>query len=78
MATVAGLSVAGLLGGAVLTETIFNLPGVGSLLLTAVRRRDYPLIEGCVLFVAIVFVVVNLAVDLIYVALDPRIRYTTK
>lgn len=75
VATVAGLSIAGLLGGAVLTETIFNLPGVGSLLLTAVRRRDYPLIEGCVLFIAVVFVVINLVVDLIYVALDPRIRY---
>lgn len=73
--TVFGLSLATLLGGAVILETIFGLPGMGQLLLTAVERRDYPLIQGCAFFIAVIMVVANLAVDLLYALIDPRIRY---
>lgn len=73
--TVFGMSLATLLGGAVILETIFGLPGMGQLLLTAVTRRDYPLIQGCVFFIALIMVVVNLIVDLLYALIDPRIRY---
>lgn len=76
--TVSGLIVTSLLGGAVVIEIVFSLPGLGQLLLTAVNRRDYPLIEGCVLFIAIIFVVVNLLIDIAYAIVDPRIRYTSK
>jgi peptide/nickel transport system permease protein len=72
--TVLGLTAAGLLGGAVVTESIFSIPGIGQLLLTAVSRRDYPLIEGTIFFIAVVFVLVNLLVDVVYGFLDPRIR----
>jgi peptide/nickel transport system permease protein len=75
LVTVFGLSVAILLGGAVVTEQVFNIPGVGRLLVQAVVRRDYPLVQGIVLVVAAVYVLVNLAVDLTYGALDPRVRY---
>lgn len=73
--TVVGLSVGGLLGGAVITETVFGLPGVGSLTIQAVGFRDYPVIQGTVLLVAAVFVIVNLIVDIIYAYVDPRIHY---
>src|SRR5215468_1489850 len=73
--TVVGLQYGFLLGGAVVTETIFAWPGVGRLAMTAILQRDYPVVQGCVLLVAVVFVVVNLAVDLLYGWLDPRIRY---
>lgn len=76
--TMIGVATGGLLGGAVVTESIFSIPGIGQLLLTAVQRRDYPLIEGCIFFIAIVFVVVNLVVDLLYAILDPRIRFDSK
>lgn len=76
--TVVGLSLASLLGGAVVTETIFGLPGLGKLLLTAVTRRDYPLIEGSVFLIAIIFVIVNLLVDIVSALLDPRIRFERK
>ena len=75
LATVLGLIVAVLLGGAVVTEQVFNIPGVGRLLVQAVGRRDYPLVQGVVLVIAAVYVVVNLAVDLAYGMLDPRVRY---
>lgn len=78
VATMIGVATGGLLGGAVVTETIFSIPGLGDLLLSAVERRDYPLIEGCIFFIAVVFVVVNLLVDLLYAVLDPRIRFGTK
>ena len=74
--TVFGLNLAALLGGAVVLETIFGLPGLGQLLLTAVERRDYPLIQGCAFFIALIMVVANLAIDLLYAVIDPRIRYT--
>ncbi|WP_103104915.1 ABC transporter permease [Brevibacillus reuszeri] len=73
--TVIGASVAGLLGGAVVTETIFAIPGLGQLIVDSISRRDYPVLQGSILFVAGVYVFVNLLVDLVYAALDPRIRY---
>jgi peptide/nickel transport system permease protein len=76
--TVVGLSMASLLGGAVVTENVFSLPGLGKLLLTAVDRRDYPLIEGCIFLIAIIFVVVNLLVDVVCALIDPRIRLDSK
>jgi peptide/nickel transport system permease protein len=73
--TVVGTSLANLLSGAVVVETVFVLPGIGNLIVQSISRRDYPVIEGVVLFVALVYVVVNLGVDLLYAALDPRITY---
>jgi len=73
--TVIGITVAALMGGAVITETVFNIPGVGRLLISSVLRRDYPVIQGGVLFIALVFVLVNLLVDILYCFIDPRIRY---
>lgn len=73
--TVAGLQFGQLLAGAALTETVFNWPGIGRLLVTAVFARDYPMIRGAILLIAATFILVNLAVDLIYAFLDPRIRY---
>ena len=73
--TVVGVQAGYLLGGAVLTETVFAWPGVGTLMVQGILARDFPLVQGCVLVVALCFVLVNLAVDLVYVWLDPRIRY---
>jgi peptide/nickel transport system permease protein len=72
--TVVGLQFGMVLGGAVLTESIFNIPGMGRLLIEAASRRDYPLIQGVVLVTAVAFVLVNLAVDVVYAIADPRIR----
>ena len=72
--TVAGLQVGALLSGAIITESIFDWPGLGSLLLEGIRGRDYPVVQGCVLFIACTYVLVNLATDLIYGWVDPRIR----
>jgi peptide/nickel transport system permease protein len=73
--TVIGTQTGYLLGGAVLTESTFSWPGLGRLAVDAVMKRDFPLIQGTVLFLAAVFVVVNLLVDVSYAFLDPRIRY---
>jgi peptide/nickel transport system permease protein len=73
--TVVGVQAGYLLGGAVLTETVFAWPGVGTLMVQGILARDFPLVQGCVLVVALSFAVINLAVDLLYVYLDPRIRY---
>lgn len=73
--TVVGIWVGYLLGGTVIIEEIFALPGVGRLALNAIYQRDYPLVQGTVLFIAAVFVLVNLLTDLLYSFLDPRIRY---
>jgi peptide/nickel transport system permease protein len=73
--TVVGLSFGGLLGGAVITESIFGLPGVGRLTIAAISDRDYPMIQGTVLLVAVSFILVNLVVDVIYAYVDPRIHY---
>jgi peptide/nickel transport system permease protein len=74
--TIVGLEMGTLLGGAVITETIFAWPGLGRLAVTAIFQRDYPLVQAAVLVTALVFVVTNLLVDLLYGWLDPRIRYT--
>jgi peptide/nickel transport system permease protein len=73
--TVIGLGVALLIGGAVVTESVFAIPGLGRLTVDAILRRDYPVIQGVVLLFSFVYVLVNLAVDLIYTLFDPRIRY---
>jgi peptide/nickel transport system permease protein/oligopeptide transport system permease protein len=73
--TVIGLQFGALLGGAILTETTFAWPGMGRLLVNAITSRDYPVIQGVVLTFAVVFTVVNLAVDLLYAYVDPRIHY---
>jgi peptide/nickel transport system permease protein len=74
--TVVSLEFAFLIGGLVVTEQVFNLNGIGKLLVDAVAHRDYPLIQALVLLLSAVFVLVNFAVDMVYVALDPRIRYS--
>lgn len=73
--TVLGATVAGLLGGTVVIETLFTIPGIGQLLIDSIHRRDYPVIQGVVLFIAAIYVLVNLVIDLLYAFLDPRIRY---
>ena len=73
--TVVGVQVGYLLGGAVVTEEVFTLPGVGRLLLWAVFQRDYPLVQGTILVISGLFLLSNLVVDLVYAYLDPRIRY---
>lgn len=73
--SIAGLSLGYSLGGAVLAETVFSIHGLGTLIVEGVLRRDFPVVQGGILFVAVNFVVVNLAVDIIYAFLDPRIRY---
>jgi peptide/nickel transport system permease protein len=73
--TVVGLTLALLIGGAVVTETVFGLPGIGNLVVSAVLRRDYPVIQGALLVVAGIYVLINLAVDIIYTFVDPRVRY---
>jgi peptide/nickel transport system permease protein len=73
--TVIGIGVALLIGGVVITETVFNIPGIGRLVVDAISKRDYPIIQGVILIFSGVYVVVNLLVDLSYTLLDPRIRY---
>jgi peptide/nickel transport system permease protein len=73
--TVIGIGVALLVGGAVVTETVFAIPGIGRLTVDAILRRDYPIIQGVILMFSAVYVLLNLAVDLLYPLLDPRIRY---
>jgi len=74
--TVAGLQVGILLGGTVVVEEVFTLPGIGRLVLWSIYQRDYPLTQSTILFIAVLFMAVNLAVDLLYSYLDPRIRYS--
>jgi peptide/nickel transport system permease protein len=73
--TIIGLGFAALIGGAVVTESVFAIPGVGRLVVDAILRRDYPVIQGVVLMFSFVYVIVNLCVDLLYTVFDPRIRY---
>lgn len=73
--TVIGLQTGLLLGGAVLTETIFGWPGVGRYIFTAIGNRDYPVIQSGILVIATIFVLINLLVDLLYAYIDPRIKY---
>lgn len=73
--TVIGLTFALLISGAVVTERVFNLPGVGSLVVGAVLRRDYPLIQGTLIVVTGIYVLINFAIDMVYLAIDPRVKY---
>jgi peptide/nickel transport system permease protein len=73
---VIGLQTGLLLSGAILTETVFAFPGMGSWLRDAIFNRDYPVLQGGILFLALVFVLINLAVDIVYAFLNPRIRYS--
>jgi ABC-type dipeptide/oligopeptide/nickel transport system permease component len=73
--TIIGLQLGAVLTGTIITETIFAWPGVGRLLIQAINFRDYPLVQGCILFIAVTYVTMNLLVDLAYAWLDPRIRY---
>lgn len=73
--TVVGLTFSVLIGGAVVTETVFGIPGIGRLVVESVLRRDYPVIQGVILIIASLYVFINLAVDLIYTVVDPRIKY---
>ncbi|NML84633.1 ABC transporter permease [Polaromonas sp.] len=73
--TVIGLTIALMIGGAVVTETVFGLPGVGNLVVSAVLRRDYPVIQGALLVVAMIYVVINFLTDLLYRVVDPRVNY---
>ena len=73
--TVIGIGIALLIGGAVVTESVFAIPGLGQLTLDAILRRDYPVIQGIVLLFSFVYVLVNLMIDVIYTLVDPRIRY---
>jgi len=73
--TVAGLQIGILLGGTVVVEEVFTLPGIGRLVLWSIYQRDYPLTQSTILFIAVLFMAINLAVDLLYGYLDPRIRY---
>ncbi len=74
--TVAGFEIGGLLGGAVITENIFSLSGMGAMTITAIFNRDYPVIQGTVLFISLTYLFVNIIVDVTYAYVDPRIRYT--
>jgi peptide/nickel transport system permease protein len=73
--TIIGIEAAFLIGGLIVTETVFNIPGVARFLVEAIRWRDYPIVQNLVMFIAIIVVVVNFLVDLMYVVLDPRIKY---
>jgi peptide/nickel transport system permease protein len=75
--TVIGIEFAFLIGGLVVTETVFNLPGVARFLVEAILWRDYPIVQNLVMFIAIVVILSNLAVDLLYGVLDPRVRYAS-
>lgn len=73
--TLVGMQIGGLLGGTVITEQIFSIPGLGQMVLTAINQRDYPVVQGCILFIAFIYVIVNLIVDILYTYVDPRISY---
>jgi peptide/nickel transport system permease protein len=76
LVTVIGIEAAFLIGGLIVTETVFNIPGVARFLVEAIRWRDYPIVQNLVMFIALIVVVANFIVDLLYAVLDPRIRYT--
>lgn len=75
MLTTIGLRFGGLLAGATLVETVFSIPGIGRFVVDSVSNRDYPAIQGAVLVLAVTFVLVNTLVDLLYAAVDPRVKY---
>jgi peptide/nickel transport system permease protein len=73
--TVIGIGIAVLIGGVVVTESVFNIPGLGRLTVDAVLARDFPTVQAVILLFSFAYVVINLAIDLMYTVLDPRIRY---
>lgn len=73
--TVVGLTAALLIGGAIVTETVFGLPGIGNLVVSAVLRRDYPVIQGALIVIAGIYVLINFTIDMIYTLVDPRVKY---
>ncbi len=73
--TTLGIQYGMLMGGAVITETVFSLPGLGKYLVLAINMRDYPVVQGCILFIALTYMLINLIVDILYVYFDPRIAY---
>src|SRR5690606_15193839 len=73
--TIFGLEFSTLLGGAVITETVFSWPGIGRMIILAIQQRDFPVVVGAVTVVAVIFVFLNLIVDLLYGVIDPRVRY---
>lgn len=73
--TIIGLQLGYMLGGAIVTETVFAYPGIGWLTVYGIQRRDYPMVQGCILYISIVFVLINYAMDIIYAYVDPRVRY---
>lgn len=73
--TIVGMTMALLVAGAVVTETVFGLPGVGNLIVTSVLRRDYPVIQGTLLVVSVIYVLMNFLIDMLYLVIDPRVKY---
>jgi ABC-type dipeptide/oligopeptide/nickel transport system permease component len=73
--TILGLQMGVLLAGAIITESIFSWPGLGLLTIQAINARDYPLVQGCILTIAVTYILINLVTDLLYSVVDPRIRY---
>jgi len=73
--TLIGIEAAFLIGGLIVTETVFNIPGVARFLVEAIRWRDYPIVQNLVMFIAVVVVLMNFIVDMLYAVLDPRIKY---
>ena len=74
--TLIGMQIGGLMGGTVVIEQIFSIPGLGQFTLTGITQRDFPVVQGCVLFIAFLYVVINLLVDILYTYIDPRISYS--
>jgi peptide/nickel transport system permease protein len=73
--TIVGIEAAFLVGGLIVTETVFNIPGVARFLVEAIRQRDYPIVQNLVMFIAVTVVTINFLIDMAYLALDPRIAY---
>jgi ABC-type dipeptide/oligopeptide/nickel transport system permease component len=76
--TTIGLQLGALLTGAIVTETIFSWEGIGLLLITSIKRRDYPMVQGLIVFITFIYLIVNLFVDLSYFIIDPKIRHEIK
>ncbi|MGH7210228.1 MAG: ABC transporter permease, partial [Acetobacteraceae bacterium] len=74
--TIVGLMMASFIGGTVVTEAVFTYPGLGRLLIQAIGTRDYPLIQGCIIFILVIYMLINLTVDVLYAYIDPRIDYS--
>ena len=73
--TIIGIGIALLIGGVVVTESVYNIPGLGRLVVDAILKRDYPIIQGLILMFSFVYIIINLVIDIVYTILDPRIRY---